>query len=913
MTDDPPDAMEKADERTDATKRVDNPPDAAEEVVDPPGDNNPFVATPEASKEEKGRQKATSGWDFSSKAGLSAKLSAEIRATFPQVAAGRHWQSMVSTTHEPSYIITDPAQWEAVATYLREKAHNSWRRLSERIQSDEQTIIDLWKKKEGKGRRKLVAKHWPNMASEHRPDLRTFMERRPEDGLLPDPPVVAVTLAGTSLAAGDPPLEADPAVRRKRDAILFPYMTADYLVARWWSLAQMLHSRGREPVQYFALQDMPPGRQDFLELFIQFRDVPHHYMIIHKRIQTNQDLNAEASAEESRYGHLVAMEEDPGMAFRALAERYIMPAGQGLVLLEIQEKLYTFLAEMAEAIFESRPKSTPGPVPEPDPELISGASAGTQLVWVADERDEAHYTGSSLQIHDPESSQLRHRFHALLLKAKYNEALDHWRLLRSDPGYFMETVTQWKEHRVEMLLDTRGRSCTLPDTTIWINAITDCVTTAFQKLVYWDETYRRVQWLKDGSLAPRSVRGEPAGPAVGIEDSTDPWHLRARCFLYVHLSRWERLPLLLLRKLWTFSPRMRPYSRRVSSEPPETLETLETPSSPQDDGEWRYDQEEEYEQPETEKNPPQKEDETSGQDDDPPKTDEEPRKKRKTWLYFEWLFSSLFDPKVRQVLGLKTIVDEMDLLLNSSRQAMGSPPPEHWMLSDLVYSQISDLATHSQLFDSEFKSERESQYEILFTSAKDWSLFVEQEVKFGWRWEGGLDIVKKSGSQYASRKSKGPVTFEGSSKMWSLGMPADGRFDFPVDKPVKTDADMRQLDEAKKALGAFWLGFDGEIKAQGVSYLVNNISVLEAEKEHEERDPEVLQSYVKRRRPRGDKAGGEREPQSGGERLETEALLSDLEDDPPYGDRHLGLDIRMDVDKRALKVFRTMFVPAAKD
>jgi hypothetical protein len=814
------------------------------------------------------------------------------------------------------------------------------------MESDETTILQLWKKKGGKQRRKLLAQHWPDMALRPRPDLQLFREREPTDDpllSLPDPTVEAVTVAeATSSGAGDLPRQSELEAKTKRDALLYPHMNTEYLAGRWWYLAQMLQSRGRHSMDYFALQDMPPGRRDFLELFICFKDVPGHFMVTDDHfLLIEEKLYAVANTAVNTYGRLVHM-ENADVWVQALVDKRIMLAGQGLILLEIQERLYTFLADMAEAIFEDRPKSTPEPAPSiaDDNRLISGAAASTQVVWVGDERDEAPYSGIKARYHTVDYLELRRRFSHIVVRAKLAEATGHWCLLRRDPGYFKGTVTQWKEHRVEMLA-TIGNHDSVLESVVWVNAIKDSITTAFEKMGYWDEALRRIEFLKDGALPPRTEAGEDPGPALGgVEDSTDPGRPKARLFLYSYLSQWEGSLLLLLRKLWTFSPRLRPYSRRIAgntweaSEASEASEAPEAPgtsSLPQDNDEWEYDQESEYEQTGKDVNPSKKEGKLPSKGEESPLWENEhlPPNKRESWEYFEWLFNSLFDPKVRHVLGMQTILDEIDMLVSSSPQAMKSPPPEHWVLSDLVNSQLSDLATHSEIFDSEFKSERDSKYEMLKVSRKYYWMCILGESRFAYRWKGGRLTVKKrlSGDKVpvpvdVFNESKGPFTFEGSTGMWSLGNPTDGRFDYPIDKPVKTEADVGQLEAAKKALQTFWIAFEAEVRAENVKHHIGNVSVLRFFDKFEECSPETLQSYVKKRRPDSGEAGAEPEQGQSNDGPQTEvasndkpktAAPPDYDDDSPNGDRHTSLDIRMDVDKRALRVFKTMFEPATKE
>ncbi|OIW30223.1 hypothetical protein CONLIGDRAFT_702799 [Coniochaeta ligniaria NRRL 30616] len=829
-----------------------------------------------------------------------------ITTTLGNNAALRHWHSMVSPTHAAAETEISPKEWVDRAKPFRETVHQSWNQLHRLIPRHEETIIKRWKAGGGKYRRRLLLQHWPDMAPLRRPDLQVFMDRKPTDELLPNPFAGEVSSADEPPSVEEPPsaaggslLQPDPETvsspsseeltpQQKRRAVLWPCINLENLL-KWWYLPQMLHSRARQVMAYFALQDMPPARREFLELFIRFTSVPGHFMSIKEPIVDGGKHN---------YGQLVCI-QDEETSSKAIADKLIMEPGPGLVLLEVQARLYKFLIDMVLGILHDtfEPLSSGFEV-QLDPGLISGAAAELQQIWVADEREEAPYSGSDAQYHTDEARQKQRQFNRHLVKAKWNEAHEHWKLLRYDPGYMAETVSEWKAHRLDMLLDTKGNASSLADSDIWANAVQDCVMTAFQKLLYWDEVWRRLEFLQWGFLEGREAFGKNYGMSYHQGEMSIRREI-ARCFLYSYLSNWEESLLYLLRKIWIVSPRLRPYSRRIVRERSLSCESLEkartltgkenkteeTGSEAKGkerdvDEEWRYDQDHEYEQPHK---------------------DGEPLKKRKSWQQFKWLFNSLFDEKVRSVLGLQTILDEIDYLVNSSAEATTSPPHEHWMLSDLVNWQISDLTTHSEVFEGEFKSAIDSEYHTLSALKKHENLLGHEEFLFDCRWGG----VRGP----APGPRKGLSNFKGSPKLWSLGIPADGRFDYPIDKAVKTEADIKQLAKAKKALQHFWITFDRMVETYGVVYKINNIDMLGIPKSPEELRDSVLESHAKVAAASSKVDAKQPEPKSpSDDRSETPS-----DDGSGTGNRHSRLHIRLDVDKKALRVFRTMFVPASKE
>lgn len=890
-----------------------------------PADCNPGNVSPSGSEDNVAEEQLITNWPHARVHWLDvsdppkANLYAQSKSTLPYAACLRHWHSMVSLTHSAEYTQITPEEWEIIAAPLRKKAYASWKRLNELMEGYGDTIIDAWRGDKGADesgpsgkkkrkllrnkRMKLIAKFWPNMASKPRPDLQVFKDRKPTDDLLPDPLVDADLLPqDTELDFESSPSPEDKSAQRIREALLWPHMNTEYLTTRWWYLTQMLQRRAASRPDYFAQQDMPPGRQDMLELFIRLKNVPNNFTIIFGDAPESlgPDDKPDPDMSDQDYGRLISTDQIGNVSI-ALSMKEVIPAGQGLLLLEVQEKLYAFLADMANAIFGSRPKTgltaSSGKNISRIYErwLTSSASAMMQLVWVADERDEAPYCVSQapggLRYHIAGFLECRRMFSEALLKAKCGEALDHWDLLRSDIGYFKETITQWKEHRVEMLFHTKGRTSPPPDLddfSVWAHAIKDCVTAAFQKLIYWDEASRRMEPVSQLTLRGNSIHREVVGAPHPTDNSDAESLARARCSLYSFLSQWEGPSLLLLRKLWTFAPSLRRYSRRITQE---SSSTLDSSLPPEEDDDWRYEQD----------------------------SEDEPLQKRKSREYLEWLFNSLFDRKVRFVLGMQTILDELDILMSSL------PLSEHGILdSDIVSSQIADLAALSEVFHNEFRSERNSKYEMLETSREYRTHLIEEELKFDHRWKGGYKIREErldkpendaELKEARAQRAQGAWTFEGSSKMWFLGI--------PIVKPLKMKGNAKELEGEEVAFRKFWRKFDDELQAAHVCRWVRNGGdVLEYIKPPKWLSPEALQNYVKEE-DRG--IGGRRvQPQRPFKVSSKTGTPSEFDEDSDdhiededdgeerLGRRHRQLKIRLDVDEQALNVFKIMLVPATE-
>lgn len=130
---------------------------------------------------------------------------------------------------------------------------------------------------------------------------------------------------------------------------------------------------------------------------------------------------------------------------------------------------------------------------------------------------------------------------------------------------------------------------------------------------------------------------------------------------------------------------------------------------------------------------------------------------------------------------------------------------------------------------------------------------------------------------------KGPFTFQGSPTIWSLGNPMDGRFEYPLDKAVKTEEDQKKLVRARKALTHFWINFNREIGEQNVCHWIRNHNELVIPD-----PPELIRQHIVERQARLGIAADDVAPK--------------LPSPAGPGRRHGMLQIRLDVDKRALKV-----------
>ena len=772
------------------------------------------------------------------------------------------------------------------------------------MERHEDTITQSWNGKKAKERKRLLQKHWPGIASSHRPDLQVLMKRKPNDDFLPDP---SYSAERSSPTAGNRPVTVDASVGdegslqseqsplQKRDAVLWPYMTLDDLRTDSKYLTQMLHSRGRNSRDYFALQDMPPARQEFLELFIRFKAVPDSFTIIEENNYAYSDIDAG----DNSYGQLVSI-QDHEIRSKAIADKVIMHAGPGLVLLEVQERLYNFLLNLAKSLLKDKPDILigQGVMKKKVSKIPSQGPQHQRVSSMADWRREAPYTGLAAQYYTTHSRDLFSSQNLRVVRGKCYEAFDHWTLLRVDPGYLFEAVSKWKDYRLEVLhVHTQGSvdpSVHSSSHLIWCAALRACVLTALQKLVHWDEAYRRVFFVRYNQIRSRNELMAGKQEEARLDRIGEDVHRDlARCLLYSFCSKSEEAVVRHLNQLWSYSPRLRPYFGRVVQPNPSPRPKLprsqssctlvgvssEDPPGADPDGGSTEDSSALHPTENTSKN--ETEDHGKGikvedhaevnqiEDNAKPQSERLPNHMQKShsWQHLEWLFNGLFDTRVRNLIGMQTILDEIELHGLSS-------PDKLRLMSDLVHWQFSDLATISEVYDREFKSAVDSEYSILRMTAKLKSALQDEERMFEDKFLGGCEIEGTT--------VKGAVTFEGSIHMWSSGVPTEGVFDYPVDKPLKTEQDRRQLESAEKAHSYFWNAFDRELKAQTKWRDTESVNAL-------------YFPVPAPPKPQHSKGPEDKGKQSSGE----------------VRNRKGPFNICLDVDQRALNVFKTMFVAAS--
>ncbi|KAI1405313.1 hypothetical protein F4819DRAFT_10347 [Hypoxylon fuscum] len=355
---------------------------------------------------------------------------------------------LIGTTVKPQ----SPASVLREAKERSSKIFSSYDTLREIMERHEATIWKRWAKKTKQQKLKILLTAWPGMAAVHRPDFNAF---RKKNGQLSE-------------------LQT-----RYREHFMWPHINQEDL-SRPKTLPLLLNARARHPPPEFSGADNAAMHLGYVTRAIVPIFLNQHTMII----------NGATNAQE--YGKLIAW-DDHSDAFEWMATRKQYLPGEGLDVLEAQERLMDFLVDCCKQILHDIPLDTLTtdvfPI-QPEPELRLGGEAGgfNSLAIMAAEAP--YRVPAHLDLGRIES----------LLAARASAAEDHVWALREDPSYFVEQLFETKEHRSEMLKDMNGNiHPTLKpgrESLFWARVIGDVVFTGYIQLEIFSELHQQAKNLK---------------------------------------------------------------------------------------------------------------------------------------------------------------------------------------------------------------------------------------------------------------------------------------------------------------------------------------------------------------------------------------------------------------------------------
>ena len=465
-----------------------------------------------------------------------------------------------------------------------------WNLLKNIIERHESHIQKRWLKKTKEKRKEMLVQVFPDISTSHRPDFQAFKTKSSSLRQVP-----------------------------KRTPYLWPHINLEDLLKPKFLLI-LLNSRGRNPPDVFVRADFDACHLGMVTNVIG-RPYLNSYVVMFTGRRTPET-----------YGELISWEDQPDAFELMTSQRGLLP-GDALCTLEIQQRLYCFLADCCKAILHDMPESNfDDPSLPIQPEPASLLSPSTGLISLAAVAAETPYKLPAILNLE--------RVHSIIA-AKFSAAEDHVWSLREDPEYFADVILDYSEHRQERLLDTSGRKHPVLDNprkqpVFWERVIGNVIIAATANIQNWGILCNRIEEL----LRLQSKYKARISPEKDLPED----YALAFYKLYHHLAQLSKGPIGFLKVGFVASPPMRRFFVRLPQDPTNTK--IKTAS--------RSDV---------------KRDATSGE--------------------LIWIVTTLFDEQQLHMVGLNTLMDELGYLVEKDSRA-------NELISAWVADQISNLAVYSQ-------------------------------------------------------------------------------------------------------------------------------------------------------------------------------------------------------------------------
>ncbi|GFF99300.1 hypothetical protein IFM61392_00759 [Aspergillus lentulus] len=317
-----------------------------------------------------------------------------------------------------------------------------WETLNKIIERHEERIHKRWRQKTKAKRRHILLSAWPNMPKMHRPDFDAFKKGRRQEST---------------------------------EAYMWPCINLEDL-EQTRPLLLLLNARARHQPHCFAHADYHAPHLGHGTGAIRSAFLNLHTMMFTGRTTPET------------YGELIAWDDDDDASSWLHNGKGFHP-GHGLVLLEIQQRIYKFLLDCTHQILHDIPEAAlikDFPVlPEP---AIKDEGDWHSLAAVA--ADAPYRLPAQLDLASLED----------IIDAKRSAKEDHLIALREDPGYFADVVNEYKEHRVEVIPDTNSN----PHPTLaphvhplfWNRVLQNVVPEAYMNLEIWSTLHPLVADLR---------------------------------------------------------------------------------------------------------------------------------------------------------------------------------------------------------------------------------------------------------------------------------------------------------------------------------------------------------------------------------------------------------------------------------
>lgn len=219
------------------------------------------------------------------------------------------------------------------------------------------------------------------------------------------------------------------------------------------------------------------------------------------------------------YGRLVSWDDDHDAKERLnISPHWAIDPGQGLLSLEIQDRIMHFLVECCRSILHD--VSELGSVANPPHPVSSQPLAATI--------DASEYpTTVALAIERQYRAPAAFDYKRMrsIMGAKCHEAEDHIWSLREDPSYFADTLLEWSEHRSERISSRNGKDHsvgwkkTQNHAVFWERVIAWATADAYASLIDWNILEKQLSLLQELS--------EKHCEAISPEKRLPPEYLQA--------------------------------------------------------------------------------------------------------------------------------------------------------------------------------------------------------------------------------------------------------------------------------------------------------------------------------------------------------------------------------------------------
>ena len=254
-------------------------------------------------------------------------------------------------------------------------------------------------------RQRILLACWPSMAASHGPDFAALRRQR----------------------------------NTTRETFLCPYINQEDL-SKPRNLLLLLNTRGHNHPSTFASSDLEAMNLGIVTSALEPLFLSEYTMVL------NGTLFPNGAADVKTYGSLISW-VDNSDAIDVNIEGWEFDPGEGLLVLEAQERVLKFLVLICKTMLQDVPGPLisdmhppyPCPVPVPAPKVANELDEFESLAIMAQEAP--YRLPAKLDLARIES----------LMEARLGAAIDHFWALREDPSYFSETLQDLKEHRQEMV------------------------------------------------------------------------------------------------------------------------------------------------------------------------------------------------------------------------------------------------------------------------------------------------------------------------------------------------------------------------------------------------------------------------------------------------------------------------------